>query len=118
MGLLPGASITVTISFASAIPANSKVYKVSATEGYQLFPNATISGNKVILTLVDGGVGDDDHLANGQIVDPVAIAEPVNTTSSDSSSGSGGGGAMPFEWLLLVGGFLLLRRYQQCNWKR
>ncbi len=118
VGLLPGASITVTISFASAIPANSKVYKVSATGGYQLFPNATISGNKVILTLVDGGVGDDDHLANGQIVDPVAIAEPVNTTSSDSSSGSGGGGAMPFEWLLLVGGFLLLRRYQQCNWKR
>lgn len=113
-GIPIGGQITVTITFANAIPSGSQVYKVSNSGGYQLFPNAVINGNQVTLTLTDGGLGDDDGTANGVIVDPVAIAEPVNTTSTGSSGGGGGGGSLPVE-LCLFGVILLLVRHRACD---
>jgi hypothetical protein len=111
-GVPIGGQITVTITFANAIPSGSQVYKVSNSGGYQLFPNAVINGNQVTLTLTDGGLGDDDGTANGVIVDPVAIAEPVNNSATGSTEG-GGGGSMPLEWLLFVFIAYLLRYREQ-----
>lgn len=87
-----GATITVTLTFPSAIPANSKVYKITSGGGYVEFLGAQILGNQVTLTLTDGGAGDSDGVANGTIVDPVAVAVPVSSGGGGGSSGGGGGG--------------------------
>jgi hypothetical protein len=93
IGVAPGGTATVKVTFPSGIPAGSKVYKVG-TAGFQEFAGATIQGNTVTLTLTDGGAGDRDGLVNGIIVDPVGVAAPVasGTGSIDLSSASGGGG--------------------------
>ena len=93
IGVVPGGTATVKVTFPSGIPAGSKVYKVG-TAGFQEFAGATIQGNTVTLTLTDGGAGDRDGLVNGIIVDPVGVAVPVasGAGSIDLSSASGGGG--------------------------
>ncbi|OQX05367.1 MAG: hypothetical protein BWK73_33825 [Thiothrix lacustris] len=117
-GIPSGGQIIVTITFADVIPSGSKVYKISSA-GYQLFsaPNAIINGNTVTLTLTDGGLGDDDGRINGVIVDPVAIAEPVNNTAT-GSTGGGGGGSMPLEWLLFLFIAYLLRYREQIKYMK
>lgn len=120
-GIPSSGQITVTITFADVIPSGSKVYKISSA-GYQLFsaPNAIINGNTVTLTLTDGGLGDDDGRINGVIVDPVAIAEPVNNTATGSTGGGGGGGggSIPLEWLLFVLIAYLLRYREQIKYMK
>jgi hypothetical protein len=93
IGVVPGSTITVKVTFPSGIPAGSKVYKVGPA-GFKEVGNPAIQGNTVTLTLTDGGAGDSDGLANGVIVDPVGVAVPAasGTGSVDLSSASGGGG--------------------------
>ena len=93
IGVVPGSTITVKVTFPSGIPAGSKVYKVGPA-GFKEFGNPAIQGNTVTLTLTDGGAGDSDGVANGVIVDPVGVAVPAasGTGSVDLSSASGGGG--------------------------
>jgi hypothetical protein len=51
----------------------------------------------VTLTLVDGGIGDDDGIANGIIVDPSGLATvstallPTGAIGSNDFGASGGG---------------------------
>jgi VCBS repeat-containing protein len=92
IGVAPGGTATVKITFPSGIPAGSKVYKVG-TAGFQEFAGATIQGNTVTLTLTDGGAGDRDGLVNGIIVDPIGVAVPTATGTGaiDLASGAGGG---------------------------
>lgn len=71
--LAQGSSITVTVTYPSAIPAGASYWKygptpASATPSWYVLP-ATLSGNTAVFTIVDGGLGDDDRLANGTIVD-------------------------------------------------
>ncbi|HRJ51632.1 MAG TPA: hypothetical protein PLE99_02605, partial [Candidatus Thiothrix moscowensis] len=113
VGVPNGGTITVTITFASTIPTGSKVYKISSTGGYQLFPNAVINGNQVTLTLTDGGLGDDDGVVNGQIKDPVAIAEPANNTTTTTAGSGGGGGSVSLAWLLFALMIYVLRYRNQ-----
>jgi hypothetical protein len=93
IGVVPGSTIMVKVTFPSGIPAGSKVYKVGPA-GFKELGNPAIQGHTVTLTLTDGGAGDSDGLANGVIVDPVGVAVPVasGTGSVDLSSASGGGG--------------------------
>ena len=93
VGVVPGSTIPVKVTFPSGIPAGSKVYKVGPT-GFKEVGNPAIQGNTVTLTLTDGGSGDSDGLANGVIVDPVGVATPAasGTGSVDLSSASGAGG--------------------------
>jgi hypothetical protein len=93
IGVVPGSTITVQVTFPSGIPAGSKVYKVGQA-GFKEVGNPAIQGSTVTLTLTDGGVGDSDGVANGIIVDPVGVAAPAasGTGSIDLSSASGGGG--------------------------
>jgi hypothetical protein len=50
---------------------------------------------KVTFTVVDGGIADEDGIANAIIVDPVGPAiHPVSTTTPIISGGGGGGGGM------------------------
>ncbi len=97
-GLMPGGTANVVITYPSAIPANSRIFKVDSA-GYHEFPGAVINGNTVTLTLRDGGEGDADGLPNGSIDDPVAVATPLAAVTppapAPAASGAesvGGGG--------------------------
>ena len=109
-GVTVGATVTIDIVFPS-IPDNPKLYKVDATNGFVEFTNFSINSdtNTITITLVDGGTGDADGIANGIIDDPLGLAEAPVVTGGNSLSG--GGGSM--EWLFIINLLLLyvVRRY-------
>ena len=84
-----GATATVTIYLSTPVPDGYGWYKYSAANGWiDYSANAVFNATRdqVTLTLVDGGIGDADGVANGLIVDP-------SGTGSAASSGGGGGGS-------------------------
>ena len=68
-----GASVTVRI----IVPGPATGYAKPTASGWALVPGVVRIANGVAVTLVDGGVGDDDGLANGRIVDPGAVVAPA-----------------------------------------
>jgi uncharacterized repeat protein (TIGR03803 family) len=81
-GLTPGATITATITFPTVISAEAKVYKAGSSGFYDFTAHVlSISGNTVTVSLTDGGAGDDDGAANGVIVDPIGVADPIPAIS-------------------------------------
>ena len=88
----PGETVEVELEYPEAIPEGSKVY-MTDSRGFYEAP-AVISGNRVTLTVTDGGIGDSDGQANGVIVDPVGVAVPTATSggSVDMSTDAAGGG--------------------------
>jgi len=77
-GLTPGATVTVTITLPSAVPVGTQYWKYHASEGGWIqIPMGSDNGDNVItITLVDGGLGDDDGLANGIIDDQGGPGNP------------------------------------------
>lgn len=75
--LAPGATVQVVLTYPADLAVGTKVYKYNETDGFTEFSNAVISGATITLTLVDGGSGDADGEANGEIIDPVGPAAPV-----------------------------------------
>ena len=71
-------SLTVTLTFPNPVPGNAVLmkYNAAATPKWQPF-TPTITGNQVSYTIMDGGLHDDDKLANGEFVDPVVLAMPL-----------------------------------------
>lgn len=102
----PGAEAEVTIYFSEKLPRRAKWYKHDIEDGWQDFSDytefsTTADGRtKVTLTLKDGGIGDEDGIANGIIVDPSgpgleSLDETVEDTVGISETGAGadsGGG--------------------------
>jgi len=91
---------TVKIHFGTAVPSDAKLYKYMTDSGWQVYTNATfaVDGKSVTLMLEDGGVGDEDGVVNGVIVDPSGVSfttesdsAALSTSGSASSSGAGGG---------------------------
>lgn len=83
-GCTAGGTVTITLTYPSALPAGAQFYKYGpATAGaaptWYVHP-ATIAGNTITYTVTDGGVGDS-HPAAGVITDPGGPGVP------------GGGGA-------------------------
>ena len=69
----PGSTVTVTITYPSALPANTQYWKYGPTAAtpaphWYVLP-ATLGGNSATFSITDGGLGDDDLTANGSIVD-------------------------------------------------
>ena len=86
-GLTPGGTVDVTIRLPSGSNPNT-YYKVQNGQFSQFDFNgvdgARFNGRTVILTLVDGGRGDDDGVANGVIVDPGAPG--ITTTGGGTTT--------------------------------
>ncbi|WP_177419414.1 choice-of-anchor U domain-containing protein [endosymbiont of Lamellibrachia barhami] len=100
----PGASQTVRLTFSEALPDGLVLYKVDLGGNYTEIPTAQwnqVDANSIDLTLTDGGPFDLDGLADGKIVDPLALGS--DPEAPESSSG-GGGSTSP--WLFLL--FLLV----------
>jgi autotransporter-associated beta strand protein len=72
-GCTAASTITMTIVYPAALVAGTQYWKYGPTPGpaaahWYVLP-ATITGNTVVFTITDGGLGDDDLLGNGTIVD-------------------------------------------------
>jgi len=101
-GLNNGDSVDITIT----LPAGSTpdtYYKFQAGGNFEFLRNpgdvegAVINNNTITLSLVDGGLGDADGLANGTIVDPGAPGTTSPTATGGGNNNplnlnSGGGG--------------------------
>ncbi len=100
-----GGTATVTIYLSEPAPDGHTWYKYDATnnEWTDYSDNALFNPTRdqITLTLVDGGAGDNDGVANGVILDPSglgtapsssAATTPINTYAGDWGAGDGGGG--------------------------
>ena len=88
-----GGSATLTITYPSPLPTGTQYWKFGPTASdataHWYTIAATIGGSSVTFTLIDGGLGDDDLLANGSIVDaggpglpgPSGAVAPIPTLS-------------------------------------
>lgn len=107
-----GGSITIRLTFSQTFPAGTVYMKYGPRPGnpaseWYVFPNAVINGNTIYLTLTDGGLGDGDLTANGQIADPGGPAIPVGNNGNggnggNGAGGNGGGGTAVGEWRLVA----------------
>ncbi len=70
-GLTQGRTVVVTLTLPDNVPVGTEYWKYHASEGGWIrIPMGSDDGDNVItITLVDGGLGDDDGIANGVIVD-------------------------------------------------
>ena len=91
----------VKIHFSRQVDANAKLYKYSTHTGWQIVANAFFAPDRksVVLILEDGGMGDEDGIENGVIVDPSGIAsseslavDSASLSTGGTSSSDGGGG--------------------------
>lgn len=64
---LTGATVTFSVDYGSELPADATYWKAS-DPWFEL--DAVVNGSVIQFSITDGGVGDDDGEANGQIVDP------------------------------------------------
>jgi hypothetical protein len=89
LGLSPGETVTVTITFPSVVPEDTRYLKCPNGEWIDC---TSIMGdndgdNVLTLTLTDGGLGDLDGVANGTIVDPGGPATRVTVTAVSPNYG-------------------------------
>ena len=71
-GLTPGETVNVTITLPSAVPVGTQYWKYhpNTQGGWVRIPMGSDDGdNMITITLVDGGLGDDDGDDDGIIVD-------------------------------------------------
>ncbi len=82
----------VKIHFSTAVPTDAQLYKYISDTGWEVYGNAVFAPNRKSVTLIleDGGMGDEDGVENGVIVDPTGLAY-VDSTTPDSASLSTGG---------------------------
>jgi hypothetical protein len=92
----PGDETNVIIYLPEAIPDGYRWFKYNIRDGwYDYSDHVTVNaaGDQVRLTLVDGGIGDDDENQNGVVSDPSGLgALPASTTTGGGGGGGGGGG--------------------------
>lgn len=86
-GVPVGGTVQVAITLPQAIPEGARVFKADSS-GFQEYLEAQISGSTVLLTLIDGGSGDADGVADGSISDPVGVAFPVASESPSPAPGT------------------------------
>lgn len=118
-GLTPGQSVRVTLTPQGMGPTPESYLKCPARGGdCYPFQGATFANGSLVITLTDGGYGDDDGLANGVIEDPGALALPATGEGApapvptpgpppvyvdpDPLSRGGALGALPLALLLLA----------------
>lgn len=82
-----GATLSFTITYPHALPAQAKYYKFgpefggNATPHWYELPGAVIHGNQVTFSITDNGVGDSNP-ALGYITDPGGVGMPMGSVAS------------------------------------
>jgi large repetitive protein len=106
--------------------ANNSLHSTLGTAGYCPPPGVSdwqpglIAGNLCVqVTLQDGGPNDADRIVNAAIADPGVVSKPVveeppvvipPEVTVVGIKAKGSGGAMGVMWLLILSGFLLMKR--------
>src|SRR5690606_38211831 len=91
--------VTVTVTYPPGTPLQRAQYWKRQGGAWAPFADAVLGPNTAVLTLVDGGAGDDDGVStpNGRIVDPGRV-------SMLAAPGTGGVAAIPTlsQWGLML----------------
>jgi len=95
-----GSTARVKVHFTAPVPEDYKLFHYSrATRSWTDYSNYASFNerrNIVTITMIDGGVGDDDGASDGMIVDPFAVGIDSSTSipaaGETGSEDSGGGG--------------------------
>lgn len=85
-------TVGVTLTFPTALPAGTRIYKVTKSGWTDITNQVTISSDGMTLTMnvaVNGPLNEDP--GSGMIVDPLAVGIPLNTTTSGGAGGGVGG---------------------------
>jgi len=101
---VPGGDGVLVVKFTEPLNENYRWYKYdSAAEKWQLFDSDRVTVNEqrdeITIRLTDGGVGDDDGVENGLIVDP---SGPGLIGENTRSTGETGGGSLGWFVALLT----------------
>ncbi len=115
-GCTPGANLNFTVTYPQVLPAGTEFWKfgprpLEPVPSWYQFP-ATISGDTVTFSITDGGLGDDDLIANGVILDhsgPALISGPIGNGSPVPVPTAGLTGLITLSILLLMLGLITLR---------
>ncbi|TLS67312.1 HYR domain-containing protein [Mariprofundus erugo] len=117
-----GATVTVRINSTVPFGTNGQFYKLDAAGNYTLIPVAyvtTVGANTIDLTLTDGGPLDQDGVANGVIVDPIAFGSAPQLIGGNGGANKAGCVIQPSASfdpvfpLLIALGFLFLGLHRQ-----
>jgi len=77
-GATPGDEVEVEITLPDSVPADTQYWNYYNNEWHQIPMTIDPNDGKVItITLVDGGLGDGDGVADGTIVDPGGPGNPA-----------------------------------------
>ena len=95
-----GGEVRIKVQLENPAPADYSWYKYNENQGwydYSAYAEFNTERTEVILTFVDGGVGDDDETANGIIIDPSGLGKaaqnaPAASPAASPDAGGGGGG--------------------------
>ena len=86
-----GGTVKLTLYLPTPAPDGYKWFKYGQNKGWYDYSNHAVfnvTRDQVTLTLVDGGAGDDDSVANSVIIDPSGLGA---ASSPPTPSGAGGG---------------------------
>jgi hypothetical protein len=89
---IPGGIATITVSFPAPAPEDYTWFKYISGSGWTDFSSHArfnSAREEMTLTLVDGGIGDDDGEADGTIIDPSGLAL-MSSTGDDAADDAGG----------------------------
>ena len=99
----PGDSVTLRVWFPEDVGSGYDWFKYdAATKTWTSHPNAAFNGSIMMLTLTDGGEGDDDGKKNGMIYDPAGLGSRI-ADSKVQVTGESGGGSGSAGFLLILG---------------
>ena len=91
----PGGIAKVKFFLPESLPNGTKLYHYNRYTkrwtDYSAYATFNSQQTQVTITMIDGGIGDDDGIVNGLIVDPFALGSTSTSIPSASDSGSGGG---------------------------
>ena len=89
------------------LTTGASYYKVGESGFYEFPVDISPDRHTVTLTITDGGLGDNDGVANGVIVDPGGVAIPVATNVGEANDNDGFFGIGSFNPLMLLALFML-----------
>jgi hypothetical protein len=92
-GCTPGSTLTFVVTTPAPLPPSTRYWKYGPTASntaphWYAIPATTV-GNTVTFTITDGGLGDDDLIANGTIVDQGGPGALVPKISHNDLNGDG-----------------------------
>jgi hypothetical protein len=86
-GLTAGGTSTVTITYPVRLSLDTQYWKYSSATGWINVTSlmTRVGGRAITLTLTDGGLGDQDGVANGVIVDDGGLGLPPGSSNGNGT---------------------------------